>query len=265
MAVAQQHGKLAKARFERETLTVNGVRVTMLTAGRGDPIVFLHGGGTFHGFDFALPWVETHRVMIPYHPGFGESGDDPAISGMHDYVLHYLELFDQLKLRDVSLIGHSLGGWMAAEFAIEHSHRLRKLVLISPAGLRDPEHPTADIFRIPPEEMPSYLVADLAVLAPHLPKEPSVDFVVNQYREITAVARVAWERPYSAALPRWLHRVKVPTLLVWGDKDRIVPVKQADSWARLIPGSKIYVAKNAGHLVLDEKPEAVERITAFLK
>lgn len=262
---AEQRVKAAKSGFDRETLTINGVKTTVLTAGSGQPLVFLHGAGTFHGFDFALRWADKFKVMVPYHPGFGESADDNSISEIHDYVLHYLDLFDQLKLRDVNLVGHSLGGWIAAEFAMEHSERLRKLVLVSPAGLRDPAHPSTDIFTILPEEMPAYLVVDKSILTAGMPQEPDVEFVINRYRETTSAARVLWERPYSVRLPRWLHRVNVPTLLLWGEQDRIIPAKQSETWSKLIPDSKVIVVRNAGHLVLDEKPEAVDRVAAFLQ
>jgi pimeloyl-ACP methyl ester carboxylesterase len=264
MATARQHRSHTEGGFRRESLTVNGVKTVVLSAGSGDPLVFLHGAGTFHGFDFALPWSKRHRVVIPYHPGFGESDDDPAVTEPHDYILHYLELFDQLKLDKVNLIGFSLGGWLAAEFALEHSDRLRRLVLVAPAGLRVPECPTVDIFRIPPEEIPAYLVVDMKVLEPHLPKGFDVEFATARYREMTSVARIAWERPYSLKLRRWLHRVNVPTLLVWGDQDRLIPVQQAQEWAKLIPGAAVEVFKGAGHLVLDERSESVDRIATFL-
>ena len=255
----------SKGIFKPETLTVNGIKTTVLSAGRGEPLVFFHGGGVFHGFDFAIPWAERFKVYIPFHPGFGDSGDDPEIVDMHDYVLHYLELFDQLKLeRGLRLVGFSLGGWMAAEFAMEHRRRLSKLVLVAPAGLRDKEHPGTDLFRIPPEQVPSYLVHDFNVIARHLPKEPDPDFLAARYREMTTIARIAWERPFSHRLPRWLHRINVPTLMVWGEQDRLLPYQQASTWAKLIPGAKVQTFRNAGHLVLDERPEAVDAVAEFL-
>ncbi|SRR5579875_4001238 len=259
------HNADAKSVFRQETLTVNGIKTVVLTGGRGDPLVFFHGGGVFHGFDFAAPWTERFTVYIPFHPGFGDSGDDPEIVDMHDYVLHNLELFDQLKLeRGVRLVGFSLGGWMAAELAMEHRRRLHKLVLVAPAGLRDKEHPGADIFRIPPEQMPSYLVHDMQVIARHLPKEPDPDFLAARYREMTTIARIAWEHPFSHRLPRWLHRISVPTLLVWGEQDRLLPYQQAQTWAKLIPGAKVQTFRDAGHLVLDERADAVKAVGDFL-
>jgi len=111
--------------FNRETHTVNGVKTILLTAGSGEPLIFLHGAGTFHGFEFAKPWADKFRVILPFHPGFGESGDDPAMTDIHDYVMHYVELLDLLGLDKVNLVGFSLGGYIAAKFAMEHGHRVR--------------------------------------------------------------------------------------------------------------------------------------------
>ncbi len=250
--------------FDRETHTVNGVEIVMLTAGEGDPLVFFHGAGTFHGFDFALPWAENRRVLIPFHPGFGESGDDPSFTDVQDYVLHYAELFDMLGLDRVSLIGFSLGGFFASRFAVIQGHRIDKLVLVSPAGLRDDEHPTADLFLVPPEELPGMLVSNMEVLLPHLPTGPDIDFMADRYRESTTLARLMWEKPWDPRLPRHLHRLSMPTLLVWGEEDKIIPVGQGETWRTLIPGSNLEVFKGAGHLVLDEKPEAVAAVADFL-
>jgi pimeloyl-ACP methyl ester carboxylesterase len=101
--------------------------------------VFFHGAGTFHGWAFAEPWTERYRVLIPHHPGYGDSGDLDGLREVHDLVLHYIELFDQLGLTaDVNLVGFSLGGLIAARFAIEQKHRLARLVLVAPAGCGSP-------------------------------------------------------------------------------------------------------------------------------
>jgi pimeloyl-ACP methyl ester carboxylesterase len=249
--------------FEREELTVNGIKTVMLTAGKGEPLMFMHGGGTFHGFDFAAPWAEKYKVMIPYHPGFGESAEDLSVNSVHDMVLHYLEMFDILKLERVNLVGFSLGGYIASSFAVEHDTRLKKLVLVAPAGLKVPEAPTLDIFSVPGEVLGTYLVADMATLVPHLPTGHDIDFIVGGYREMTGAARILWDRNYDPKLGKWLHRIKVPTLLMWGEDDRIVPAAQAATWSKLIPNSTVKIYKGAAHLVLDEKPEAVKAVSDF--
>ena len=116
--------------------------------------MFLHGAGTFHGWGFAEAWSDRYRVLLPHHPGYGESGDIEGLADVHDLVLHDTELFDQLGLvNDVNLVGFSLGGLVAARLAIEQKHRLRRLVLVAPAGLRVPGVAVDDLFRIPPDEL----------------------------------------------------------------------------------------------------------------
>jgi pimeloyl-ACP methyl ester carboxylesterase len=254
----------APAEFRREKLNVNGVDVTMLTAGSGEPLMFLHGAGTWHGFDFALPWASRYRVMIPFHPGWGESGDAPEMTTPDDYALHYLELIDQLGLDKVNLVGLSMGGRFAATFTIHHRRRVRKLVLICPAGLVVPEHPMADLSNVPREEIPKWLVNDFSVLARHLPASPSAEFLAAGARDGASFGRMMQAGLVGPWLERWLHRVNVPTLIVWGDKDRLLPPGQAQAWQRLISGSRVLMVPGAGHLVPDERPESVEEIAAFL-
>ena len=253
------------ASFAKQSLSVGGIQTSVLSAGQGEPVVFFHGAGTFTGFDFLLPLAERFKLYVPLHPGFGESADDPAIDGVMDYVLHYIELFDQLGLeRDVRLMGHSLGGWLAAKFATQQGHRISRLVLVSPAGLRVPAHPTADLFTIRPEDLPSLLVANPAVLAKFFQGKPDPEVIVGRYRETTSLARVLWERNYDPKLERWLARAKMPTLVIWGDKDRLIPVEQADEWLKRLPNAKKAVVPGAGHLVLLETPDGVARAKSFL-
>lgn len=252
------------SRFMREELTVDRVKTVVYTAGKGEPLVFFHGAGTMDGFDFAEAWTERFRVIVPYHPGWGESGDDPTFTDLHDYVMHYLELFDVLKLDSFNLVGLSLGGYLAAKFASEHGHRVKKLALIAPAGMIDPEHPMLDILATPGDQIPGLLVSNFEVLQKHLPEKLDIDFLAARYRESTTVARLLWERPADPKFVRYLHRVKMPTLIVWGDEDKIIPVQQSQTWRLHIPNAEIKVYKGAGHLVHLEKPEAVDLIGTFL-
>lgn len=250
--------------FQKETISVNGVKVVVLTAGQGEPLVFWHGAGTWHGFDFALPWASRFRVIIPYHPGFGESGDAPEMTTMSDYSLHYLEMFDQLGLERPNLVGLSMGGRLAATFAIEHRRRVKKLVLVAPAGLDLSQYPLPDFSKIPPEEVPGYLAHDVSVLLPHLPKGPDPQFAADRVREGGNFGKLLQNGLIGPWLPRWLHRVNMPTLIVWGDKDRVLPAAHADTWKTLIPQSQVRIFPDAGHVVLDEKPECVTAIGDFL-
>ena len=249
--------------FREERFDVNGIDTAVLTAGEGEPVVYFHGAGTALGFDHLLPLAERSRLIVPHHPGFGASADDPSIDSLHDYVLHYLDLFDQLGVDELSLVGESLGGCIAAWFAIEQSRRVRHLVLLSPFGLRVPGHPSTDFFSIPDEEIPAHLVADMSIFA-DAPVPPPPEFLADRYREATSFARVAWRSPYDRKLPQWLHRIAAPTLLVWGEEDRMHPVGQAAAWAELIPNAEVVTYAGCGHLPVVEKPESIGTIAGFV-
>jgi pimeloyl-ACP methyl ester carboxylesterase len=253
--------------FERLDFDVHGTSTAVLAAGNpaAPPLVFFHGAGTWHGWGFAEPWAEQYRVLIPHHPGYGDSDDLEGLSDVHDLVLHYTELFDQLGLTAaVNLVGLSLGGLIAARFAIEQKHRLRRLVLVAPAGLRVPGVAFDDVFRIPPEELMGRLVHRMETLVPHLPDDPNdVDFTVDRYREMRTTAIMLWERPFDPVVPRWLGRVDTPTLVVWGEEDRLVPVELAHRWAELLPQGTVATFPDSGHLVLDESPDASAAVARF--
>ena len=252
--------------FKKSDLVVDGVRVQVLEAGKGKPLVYFHGAGAGRGFDELLPLAEDRRLIVPIHPGFGGSDDDLKINSILDYVVHYAALFDQLKLDEpVDLIGHSLGGWIAGLFAVFNSHRLRRMVLACPVGLRAPGYPSTDLFMVPADKLLHYLVASPAVLAKMTEGEVTVDMIVGRYREMTSLARVIWESSYDPKLDRWLKHVAVPTLVLWGDEDKILPVQQAHQWVdRLACDAEVETFKGVGHLVFLETPGAVKRVGSFV-
>ncbi len=252
------------AKLKRDELTVDGVKTVIYSAGSGEPVLFFHGAGTIDGFDFLEPWADKFRVIAPYHPGFGESGDDATFTDLHDYVMHYLNLLDALKLDTVNLVGLSLGGHLAAKFASEQGHRVKKLALIAPAGIIDPQHPMTDIIKIPGDQIPGLLVSNLEVIKKRLPAEINLDFIGERYRESGTVARLLWEHPTNPKFMRHLHRIQMPTLIVWGDEDKLIPVQHTDTWRKRVPHAEINIYKGAGHLVHLENPEAADAIARFL-
>jgi len=250
--------------YTEQHLDVNGIDTAVFSAGDGEPLVFFHGGGTVTGFDSLLPLAERFRLIVPHHPGFGASADDPSVDDIHDYVRHYLDLFDLLELDEVSLAGHSMGGYLAATFGIYETGRVRRLVIAAANGLRVPDHPTTDLFSIPDEEFLGWLAADMSVFADHVPMPPTPEFLAERYRESTSFARLFWARMYDLKLEKWLHRLTMPTLVLWGDQDRIVPVEQAAVWAEKVPNAEVRILPGVGHLLFDESRDGVDAIGEFV-
>lgn len=257
--------KKAPVSFTKEVYEVNGTQVVALTAGSGPTLVFLHGTGTFPGFDTALEWACTHRVIIPFHANFGESGDNEAIATVEDHVLHYMDLFDLLDLDGFALAGFSLGGWIAAEFAMRQPQRLSKLVLAAPAGLVVEQAPAPDLFAVASQEVPAYLTHDPAVVLSYFPKQPDPGFEARLNREMRGLARALAPSPQgSSRLGQWMHRIGMPTLLLWGEHDRLMPVAQAPYWQGRLPNCRLEHVPGAGHLLFEERPECARLVTEFL-
>ena len=264
MSATLEKARATLAGFERHELTLGGIRTVVHTKGEGTPLVFLHGAGTFTGFSFAQDWARTHRVIIPYHPGFGESDDDKRIDCIGDYALHCLDLFDALGLGQIHLAGYSFGGWMAAETAILQPERIAKLALIGPAGLvvRDP--PSGDLLSAHPRDVPGLLMHHPEKLKSFMPAGHDIEFMTLRYREQTAIARVVWEKPSgNPKLERWLHRLRMPVQLVWGEHDRLRPLAHSQRWLAALPDARLAVLPDAGHLVLEETTEAAQHVIGF--
>ncbi len=251
------------AEYTEARYAVNGIDTAVFSAGDGPPLVFFHGGGTAAGFDALLPLAERTRLIVPHHPGFGASADDTSIDYIQDYVLHYLDLFDALELGEVSLVGHSVGGLLAATLAIEQPRTVSRLVLAAPFGLLVPEHPTVDVLSLPAEEVPGYLTADMSVFA-RVPTPPTPEFLADRAREAESLARVLRGSTYDPKLQRWLHRLTMPTLVLWGDADRLIPVEQAAIWSERIPDAETTVLPGVGHLLFDETRLAVDATGDFV-
>jgi pimeloyl-ACP methyl ester carboxylesterase len=249
------------AGFERLELTVAGVRTVAYVAGAGPHLVYFHGGGTFHGFEFARDWIPRFRVLLPYHPGFGESADAPSIDSLEKLVSHYLALFDALSLKSFHLVGASLGGRLAAEVALSHPERVRRLVLVAPGGIAMPAFPQPDFSRIAYHDWPAYFTHDPEVVRPYWPKEPGGEFLAARAREAQATGRITLSEGLDA---RRLARLRAPTLLIWGRDDRMILAGNAPEWQVRIPGSTVRIIDRAGHLLLDESPAARAAIAEFL-
>ena len=201
---------------------------------------------------------------MPIHPGFGQSADDPSIDSLHDYHLHYLDLFDKLGLDEVSLAGHSLGGALAANFAILQPRRVRRLVLVAPWGLRVPEHPTVDIFSIPDEQILEYLVADLDAVRGHADAAAARVPGRALPRGDLARARRSGSGPTTSSCRSGCTASLRPTLMLWGEADRSSRSGRPPIWADYIANSQVRTIAGAGHLVFDESAEAAVAVAEHM-
>jgi pimeloyl-ACP methyl ester carboxylesterase len=183
---------------------------------------------------------------------------------MDDLVYHYLDVLEALGLDRPHVVGASFGGWVAAELAVAAPHRIGSLVLLSPAGLRLPDHPVADLFLMSPGQLLAALYQDPSIA--EVPAQPDLDFVLAQYRDLTALARFSWT-PFlsNPKLERRLHRITARTLVVAPSQDRLIPVAHARRYAELIPGARLCEVADCGHAMYFERPEEFAEITsAFL-
>jgi pimeloyl-ACP methyl ester carboxylesterase len=255
--------------FETLTLDIDGVRTVVKAIGKGPAVIALHGAATIEGYDWARGLADRFRVYLPFHPGFGESAEAPHIAGMQDMVVHNLRLVAALGLDRPHLVGHSMGGWMAAEIAAVAGERFGKLVLNAPAGLNHPDHRGADLSRIPPEEFPAYLAHDAVVAARYFPggsECPSAEaFVAAREKEGPALGNILKVHGMGHPnLGRWLSRIPNETLIAWGDRDRMLPASQAPLWQAAIPNARMLIIEEVGHFAMQEDPRTVTAIGDFL-
>jgi pimeloyl-ACP methyl ester carboxylesterase len=242
-----------------ETTTLCGTELALRRAGSGEPLLFLHGVTGPPGWPpFLERLARRCAVIAPDHPSFGRSPTPPWLEDVGDLALFYLELIEHLELSGVHIVGHCLGGWIALEAAVRATARIKTLTLIAPAGIRVHGQPPADIFVLDRAQLARALYADPALAeqestAPLTPEQEN-DAIGNK----VAAARLVWQpRLHNPKLGKWLHRIRVPTQILWGDADRIIPPAYAASLRDLIPGARVTLVPGAGHLPHLEKPEPV--------
>lgn len=261
---------LSRKGGEPETIEVAGRPTVIMHGGDGPPFVYLHStlGESFRWFPFHDLWANQFTVYAPLHPGFGQSGGFDAIDNIEDMAFAYVELFDALGLEEVILGGVSLGGWIAAEFAVRWPERVKKLWISAAPGMWLDDQPLPDLFRNLEnrDRMRSLLFHDpqgyMAKLV--IQDKPDVEKMIAAYQGLSVLARLMWERPYSPKLPSRLYRVQFPTLLLWGANDTLVPPAYGEAYHKLLPHARWQTIPDCGHLLMFEKEaEFVEALRTF--
>lgn len=265
------------------TIDSNGRKVWLLENGNGAPLLYLHGFADVHSVKES--WLPFHEqlaqyacVIAPAHPGCALSDEDKDIDTVEDVVFSCLEVLDALKLTQFDLVGNCVGGWVAAELAVRHPEKIRKLVLIGATGLFVQGALIGDVFmNAQPEFGSSYATlremlfsrADHPMALELFPDgKGEIEDEVRRYQMLRLSSRIGFKPPYfyNHSLRNRLHRITSPTLVIWGEHDHMVPRVHGETYAERIPNSKLKVVGGAGHSAHVENPdETAQWIGEFLE
>lgn len=259
---------------ERQLETRRGIAFTLREAGRGPALLFLHGAGGLQPEEPALEALaERFHVLAPEWPGYGEQETEGALEDMLDFALHGWDVVDALGLdAPPHLMGHSMGGMIAAEMACLDPKGLGRLVLVCPAGLWLDEHPIPDLFAMLPFQLAERLFHDPSrgerLLTGGLDFSDMgalQDFLVRNARRLGTAGKILFPIP-NRRLSKRLYRQTADTLLVWGRSDRFIPPVYAERWRRQLPSSQLVLVDEAGHMLPYEQPAALaEAVAKFLE
>ena len=238
--------------------------------GAGRPIVFLASGLWIADESPFIAQLESlGHVLTPIHPWFGEKPGPAGFSTADDLAYLYLDMLEARGLHDVLLIGAGFGGWIAAQMAIKSCERLAGLALIDPLGVKTGPREARDIvdvFATTDHDLETLAFADPAPFRQDQRSMPD-DRLASRIRRREATARYGWS-PYmhDPKLKDRLHRIKVPTLMLWGEADRIATPDYGRRYAALVPGARFEIIPGAGHFPHLERPAVVhEHLAGFLR
>lgn len=250
--------------MELKTVTTRHVPVRYHEGGEGTPLVFLHGaGGIFPNDPMLEALASRYHVHAPLLPGYGDSEECSELRDMLDITLHSWDVIDALGLKDPILVGHSMGGMIAAEMAAIAPHDVTRLALLAPAGLWLDAHPIPDLFSLMPYQLPEVLFHDPAKGAALFTAGARVDdpewlksYLVTNARQMGMAGKILFPVP-ERGLAQRLYRIKAKTVLVWGESDRLIPPVYAKHFADGIADCARVMIPEAGHLLTLEQPDKV--------
>jgi pimeloyl-ACP methyl ester carboxylesterase len=239
-------------------------KIRVFEAGDGMPLVFLHGaGGIVEDDPFLAALARRWHVFAPLLPGYGDSEGGEELRDMLAVTLHAFDVIDALGLDRPAVVGHSMGGMIAAEMASVAPREVERLGLIAPAGLWLAAYPIPDLFTKLPHELPALLFHDVGfgerVMAPDgdLGDAKFLEaFLVRNARQLTMASKLLFPIP-DRGLAERLYRIRAKTVIVWGDDDRLIPPAYGEAFRQAIGGAELVTVPDAGHLLSVEQPEAV--------
>lgn len=238
---------------------VNGlgkVEVTVTEHGKGRPFVLLHGGGgpqTVTPFAELMAAEKDVRVITPTHPGFAGTARPDTLHSVRGLAALYAALVADMGLSDVTVIGNSIGGWIAAEMALLDTSRMGRFVLVDAVGIEVPEHPVVDFFSLTPRQVAEHSYHDpdrFGIDPTKLPPE-TLQAMAGNRATLTIYAGTSMG---DAGLAGRLEAVTKPVLVLWGDSDRIADADYGRAFAKAVPGARFRLLEKTGHLPQIETP-----------
>jgi pimeloyl-ACP methyl ester carboxylesterase len=257
--------------WTEESVEAGGIQLQLIKGGSGEPLLILHGELGHPGWlRFHESLAQRYTLYIPSHPGFGKSDRLDWVTNMRDLAGWYLDALDDMAVGRVNVMGFSLGGWLAAEMATMCPTQFKKLVLVGATGVKPPSGQIYDMFLEVAKEFikTSYLKPDeTPEFSQICPEQPTPEQAEAWEVAREEACRLGW-RPYMhyPSLPHLMRRLrKLPTLIVWGRQDAIVPVSAAEVYHASIPGSQLAILDDCGHHPeVEQSDEFVQRVQAFL-
>jgi pimeloyl-ACP methyl ester carboxylesterase len=248
------------------------IKTLVMKAGKGPALIYLHGDYGLFWNEFLDRLAENFTVYAPAHPGTTPGDPDGlrALDDMWDLVLYHYELFDQLGVESPILVGDSFGAMVAAEVAATDPTRVSKLVLMSAMGLWRDDTPIRNYIVTPQPEL-----APLILRNPEHPVRKQIfaddadpsqqDAYIRMAWTFACIGKFIWPIP-DKGLKKRMHRIKAPTLILWGKQDRLIPPLYAEEFCSRIAGSRVELIDNAAHLLPFEQPATSARtVQNFLK
>jgi len=238
-------------------IQIDQTELTLSDIGTGRPFLLLHGGGgPLTVTPFAQQLASTHpaRVITPTHPGFAGTPRTESMGTIRDLAALYVDLIAKLDLRDVTVVGNSVGGWIAAEMALLDTSRVGRFVLVDAVGIQVEGHPIIDFFSLTPRQIAeaSYHDPDRFGIDPtKLPPEAQKAMAANR----AALASYSGAAMSDPTLTERLAAVRRPVLVLWGDADRIVDAEYGRAWAQAMPDARFELLTETGHLPQLESPQ----------
>ena len=260
--------------MQTTSVSVNGRAIQVEEAGEGAPLLYLHGIADVHGVSpsllpFHARLAAGRRLLAPAHPGCADSGEDDAMESIEDVVFHYLQLADAIGLKEFDLAGTCLGGWIAAELAVRHPERVKKLVLVGATGLLVPGQPIGDLFMMVQSHDGGHLddlramlfaAADTPValkLFPDGTTDAEMDLL--RYKMFRFASRIGFRPPYfyHPRLRERLPRYTNPALVIQGANDGMVPLAHGEAYATGLGDARLEILQGSGHSPHLEQPDEV--------